>query len=54
MHIEEQVWHSPHLGREMALKVYGHWGTPFIVFPCSRGRYCSGPVKTDTVLSSIV
>jgi esterase/lipase superfamily enzyme len=23
----------------MALKVYGHWGTPYIVFPCSRGRY---------------
>jgi esterase/lipase superfamily enzyme len=23
----------------MALKVYGHWGKPFIVFPCSRGRY---------------
>jgi esterase/lipase superfamily enzyme len=23
----------------MELKVYGHWGRPFIVFPCSRGRY---------------
>jgi esterase/lipase superfamily enzyme len=23
----------------MALKVYGHWGRPLIVFPCSRGRY---------------
>ncbi len=39
MHIEEHRWHSPHLNREMALKVYGHWGKPFIVFPCSRGRY---------------
>ncbi|MDA8138331.1 MAG: alpha/beta hydrolase-fold protein [Desulfobacteraceae bacterium] len=39
MHIEEHRWHSPALGREMALKVYGHWGDPFIVFPCSRGRY---------------
>jgi esterase/lipase superfamily enzyme len=39
MHIEEHRWHSPHLGREMALKVYGHWGAPYIVFPCSRGRY---------------
>lgn len=39
MHIEEHEWHSPNLGRRMALKVYGHWGAPFIVFPCSRGRY---------------
>ena len=39
MQIEEHRWQSPHLGREMALKVYGHWGRPFIVFPCSRGRY---------------
>jgi esterase/lipase superfamily enzyme len=23
----------------MALKVYGHWGRPVLVFPCSRGRY---------------
>ena len=21
------------------LKIYGHWGKPFIVFPSSRGRY---------------
>ena len=39
MHIEHHQWWSKHLGREMALKVYGHWGQPFIVFPCSRGRY---------------
>ena len=39
MNIEEHHWHSPHLGREMALKVYGHWGRPILVFPCSRGRY---------------
>ena len=39
MHIEEHKWHSPALGREMALKIYGHWGDPYIVFPCSRGRY---------------
>jgi len=39
MHIEEHTWHSANLGREMTLKVYGHWGMPFIVFPCSRGRY---------------
>jgi len=39
MHIEEHHWYSPHLGRDMALKVYGHWGRPIVVFPCSRGRY---------------
>ena len=39
MHIEEQRWWSNHLNRDMALKIYGHWGKPFIVFPCSRGRY---------------
>ncbi len=39
MHTEHHSWWSPSLSREMALKVYGHWGKPFIVFPCSRGRY---------------
>lgn len=39
MHTEEHRWRSQHLNREMTLKVYGHWGQPFIVFPSSRGRY---------------
>nr|MBL0712743.1 hypothetical protein [Desulfobacterales bacterium] len=39
MQIEEHRWHSPHLGREMALKIYGQGGQPFVVFPSSRGRY---------------
>ena len=39
MHIEEHRWHSPSLNRDMALKVYGHWGKPILVFPCSSGRY---------------
>jgi len=39
MHIEEHHWHSPRLERNMGVKVYGHWGQPYIVFPCSRGRY---------------
>lgn len=39
MQIAEHGWYSPSLQRDMALKVYGHWGVPFIVFPCSRGRY---------------
>jgi len=39
MHTEEHRWVSPSLGHEMTLKVYGHWGIPLLVFPCSRGRY---------------
>ncbi len=39
MHIEEHRWWSHHLKRDMALKIYGHWGKPVLVFPCSRGRY---------------
>ena len=39
MQIEEHQWFSPSLGREMAFKVYGHWGVPILVFPCSLGRY---------------
>jgi len=39
MHIEEHCWWSEHLKRDMALKIYGHWGQPTVVFPCSRGRY---------------
>jgi esterase/lipase superfamily enzyme len=36
---EHHRWRSPRLNRDMEIKVYGHWGKPFIVFPCSRGRY---------------
>ena len=39
MHIEEHQWFSPNLQREMAFKVYGHWGVPLLVFPSSLGRY---------------
>ena len=39
MQIEEHQWFSPHLNREMAFKVYGHWGVPILVYPCSLGRY---------------
>lgn len=39
MQIEEHRWFSKKLDQEMALKVYGHWGAPILVFPCSRGRY---------------
>ncbi|NLX19502.1 MAG: transposase, partial [Desulfobulbus sp.] len=39
MHIEEHRWFSSNLQRDMAFKVYGHWGMPILVFPCSLGRY---------------
>ena len=39
MHRETHTWFSAHLQQEMALNIYGHWGAPIIVFPCSRGRY---------------
>ena len=39
MHIEHHQWWSNHLNRDMALKVYGHWGKPLVAFPCSAGRY---------------
>ncbi len=39
MQIEEHQWFSPNLHRDMAFKVYGHWGVPIMVFPCSLGRY---------------
>ena len=31
------------LGREMALRVYGQGGQPYVAFPCSRGRYFDLP-----------
>jgi esterase/lipase superfamily enzyme len=39
MHTEIHKWYSPNLGKEMELKIYGHYGQSFVVFPCSRGRY---------------
>ncbi len=39
MHVEHHCWYSGNLGQDMNLKVYGHWGLPLVVFPCSRGRY---------------
>lgn len=39
MQIEEHHWYSSRLERDMTVKVYGSWGQPFIIFPCSRGRY---------------
>ena len=39
MRVEYLSWHSPNLGQNMELKVYGHGGRPFIVFPTSSGRF---------------
>lgn len=32
-------WHSPSLDREMEMLVFGHAGTPVMVFPTSQGRF---------------
>ncbi|MFZ5573061.1 MAG: esterase family protein [Thermodesulfobacteriota bacterium] len=55
MHMEEHHWYSPQLDREMRLKLYGHWGDPLIVFPCSRGRYFDyeGMGMTDAIAGFI-
>ena len=39
MHREYHAWHSPALGRHMELLVFGHAGTPVLVFPSSMGKY---------------
>lgn len=39
MHREYYRWHSPSLGREMELLIFGHAGLPGIVFPTSCGRF---------------
>ncbi len=39
MNREYHKWHSPRLGRDMELVVFGHGGAPLIVFPTSMGRF---------------
>ena len=39
MNREYVKWYSPHLRRDMELLVFGHAGTPLIVFPTSMGRF---------------
>lgn len=38
MHIEHHHWHSPRLGYEMGVTVFGHWGPPLLAFPTSQGN----------------
>ena len=37
MHIEHHHWHSPRLGHELGIAVFGHWGPPLLAFPTSHG-----------------
>jgi esterase/lipase superfamily enzyme len=39
MHREYHCWHSPHLGRDMELLLFGRSGTRVIVFPTRAGRF---------------
>ena len=38
MHVERHRWHSPALGQEMEVEVYGHAGRPVLAFPSQDGR----------------
>jgi esterase/lipase superfamily enzyme len=37
MLVEHHGWHSARLGRGMGIQVYGHYGSPILVFPTSGG-----------------
>jgi len=37
MNQEHHRWFTHRLGREMAIRVYGHYGSPLLVFPTSGG-----------------
>jgi esterase/lipase superfamily enzyme len=39
MHREYHRWHSPSLGRDMELLVFGHAGARVLAFPVSQGRF---------------
>lgn len=39
MNREHHRWHSPSLGRDMELLVFGHAGARVLVFPTSQGRF---------------
>lgn len=39
MNREHHRWHSPSLGREMEMLVFGHAGARVLVFPTSMGRF---------------
>jgi esterase/lipase superfamily enzyme len=37
MNKEQHHWYSQRTGREMSVRVYGHYGLPILVFPTSGG-----------------
>jgi esterase/lipase superfamily enzyme len=39
MNREYHRWFSPRLGRDMDLLIFGHAGTPYLVFPSSMGTF---------------
>ena len=39
MQRQHHRWHSPHLGRDMDLLLFGHAGWPIVVFPTSLGAF---------------
>jgi esterase/lipase superfamily enzyme len=39
IHEEYHKWHSPIIGREFEMLVFGHAGIPVILFPTSKGSY---------------
>ena len=39
MSIEEHAWHSPAIGHEMRLRLYGHDGRPIVAFPPLDGVF---------------
>ncbi len=39
MNREYHRWWSPHLNRDMELKVYGHGGKAILIFPSSSGKF---------------
>jgi esterase/lipase superfamily enzyme len=41
MHREYHHWHAHALNRNMDLLVFGHAGTPVLVFPSSMGAFFS-------------
>src|SRR5512145_3316702 len=37
MQADHRFWHSPRLGHDMGVAVFGHWGLPMLAFPTSHG-----------------
>jgi esterase/lipase superfamily enzyme len=37
MQVEHHGWYSPRVGKWMGIRVYGHYGSPIVVFPTSGG-----------------